>query len=253
MAPVLPADTKPWDRPSATVRAPTTIDESGMFFTADAGSLSRGDDRRARHYLDVGAVGPGQQRLDHLGPPTSSTRNVGDATISAPATISSGAWSPPSASSVSVTGASPVARGSGVSRPYSLFAHGRSLPPIMCSAGHLRRPSRRLSHKERVTGSGIDCTLGHAPAPAPIGATPPSDRGAGAPRHPNTDFTRATVPFLHARSAIANSRPRDTSGPRGTTTDGGSSEKKFEPATGGLALRTFVRYNSGAGRIGVPY
>ena len=38
MAPVLPAETNPCERPSATVRAPTTMDESGMDFTAPAGS-----------------------------------------------------------------------------------------------------------------------------------------------------------------------------------------------------------------------
>jgi hypothetical protein len=38
MAPVLPAETKPCERPSATVRAPTTMDESCMFLTAEAGS-----------------------------------------------------------------------------------------------------------------------------------------------------------------------------------------------------------------------
>ena len=38
IAPVLPAETKPCERPSATVRAPTTIEESGMVLTAAAGS-----------------------------------------------------------------------------------------------------------------------------------------------------------------------------------------------------------------------
>ena len=57
MAPVLPAETNPCERPSATVRAPTTMDESCMVLTAAAGSWYELIDRAAGHDLDVRRVG----------------------------------------------------------------------------------------------------------------------------------------------------------------------------------------------------
>ena len=90
IAPVLPAETSASASPSATARTARTSDESGFARTASTGDVVHAD---ARSGLDEGQpVGleparPEENRLD-----------LGDAAAAAPATISSGARSPPSAS-----------------------------------------------------------------------------------------------------------------------------------------------------------
>src|SRR5665811_54716 len=102
IAPVLPAPTKPSALPSATVRAPTAIDDRGRERTAFAGSSSD-EIVPSLSTISTSADPSGTRGPSTSGRPTKSTCSLGDATASAPATISAGAWSPPSASRANVT------------------------------------------------------------------------------------------------------------------------------------------------------
>ena len=66
MAPVLPAETKPSERPSATVLQPTTIEESCMFLTAEAGSMSQPMTEALGTISTLLRVCPTEQWLDDL-------------------------------------------------------------------------------------------------------------------------------------------------------------------------------------------